>query len=492
MKNIKILLSVIVLGTMTSCSEFLSEVPDNRTELDSSEKIAELLVNAYPKAVPNFFVEAMSDNFGDSKRLDLNARDASTYYKFEDFDEADFDSPTFFWRAGYDAIAHANQALEAIEKLGNPKELDGLRGEALLARAYSHFILVNTFSVAYDPATAGSELGVPVVTEVEKTLIVDYKRASIEEVYNSVEADLLAGIELVVDRSSQKSYHFTKAAANAFAAKFFLYKGEWDKVLEYSNFLGDKPVKKLRDNSNYMNLDYQSAQKLYTSQSETANLLLSAGNSILFYNTALYRYGITKDLARELFDGSNYNVFGKRWAFKTQSFYECTAVLKYYDYFIFEGSNTSSGQPYASYVLLDTDDVYLNRIEAVIMSGDLDRAAMMMGYISKFKSRDVNDEEYNTITKSRVLQLGTKGYKYEPFYALSQEQASFIDVLAEIRRRQGAAEGTRWFDIKRYNMEVEHLEGVSNQVYKLERKDLRKAVQLPSYVKQYGVELNPR
>lgn len=41
--------------------------------------------------------------------------------------------------------------LEAIEKQGNPAELQAAKGEALVARAFNHFILVNIFSKAYSP-----------------------------------------------------------------------------------------------------------------------------------------------------------------------------------------------------------------------------------------------------------------------------------------------------------------------------------------------------
>ena len=48
MKKLKLILSSLVLiGITTSCDDFLSEVPDNRTQLDTPEKISEILVNAF-------------------------------------------------------------------------------------------------------------------------------------------------------------------------------------------------------------------------------------------------------------------------------------------------------------------------------------------------------------------------------------------------------------------------------------------------------------
>ena len=47
MKNIKITLSLLLLIGFSSCDEFLSEIPDNRTQIDTPEKISELLVTAF-------------------------------------------------------------------------------------------------------------------------------------------------------------------------------------------------------------------------------------------------------------------------------------------------------------------------------------------------------------------------------------------------------------------------------------------------------------
>src|SRR4051794_21394817 len=52
----------IVGISLSACEDFLSQVPDNRTIIDSKEKVAELLVTAYPDGNYMMFCEAMSDN----------------------------------------------------------------------------------------------------------------------------------------------------------------------------------------------------------------------------------------------------------------------------------------------------------------------------------------------------------------------------------------------------------------------------------------------
>ena len=60
-------------------------------------------------------------------------------------------------------------ALNAIEEKGNPASLDPQRGEALVCRAYCHFMLANIFCNAYD-THASQSLGVPYMEEVETTV----------------------------------------------------------------------------------------------------------------------------------------------------------------------------------------------------------------------------------------------------------------------------------------------------------------------------------
>ena len=195
MKKLKLILSLLVLiGITTSCDDFLSEVPDNRTQLDTPEKISEILVNAYPDASYMDFAETMSDNAFDSENLTGTTTKNSQNYNWEELDDVQRDTPSFYWDACYTAIAHANQALEAIEKLGNPANLKAQRGEALMARAYSHFMLVSVFSQRYNPATAKTDLGIPYILEPETVLLKKYTRNTVEEVYTLVVNNLKSAV----------------------------------------------------------------------------------------------------------------------------------------------------------------------------------------------------------------------------------------------------------------------------------------------------------
>ncbi len=96
-------------------------------------------------------------------------------------------------------------------------------------------MLVNIYSKFYDPATAASDIGIPYVTEPEKNFIKQYTRGTVAGVYDMIEKDLLDGIGYIDDKSySVPKYHFNRAAANAFAARFYLYKRDYTKVIQYA------------------------------------------------------------------------------------------------------------------------------------------------------------------------------------------------------------------------------------------------------------------
>ena len=53
-------------------------------------------------------------------------------------------------------------------------------------------------------------------------------------------------------------------------------------------------------------------------------------------------------------------------------------------------------------------------------------------------------------------------------------------------------EGGRWFDIKRFDIEITHEAYQTGATDVLVRRDLRRAVQIPEEVISYGVAPNPR
>ena len=143
MKTKYIFVASLMLLGLVSCDKFLDTLPDNRTELDSAEKLRSLLVTAYPMTDYLGFNEMMSDNaecLGDNNPYTMQIFDQ--IYSWSDVTEDWFECPAWVWEYGYMAIAAANQVILAIDEMGGPEatNLQAEYAEALLCRACSTVI----------------------------------------------------------------------------------------------------------------------------------------------------------------------------------------------------------------------------------------------------------------------------------------------------------------------------------------------------------------
>lgn len=500
MRNTKYkIIAIIAMLTVTvSCDDVLDETPDNRTFIDSSEKIGELLVGAYPDAGYVSFLEPMSDNAGDkSANANTDYSDGERINRemffWRDISDTNIDTPTNYWNSAYKAIAQANQALLSIEEQGGGEELDYLKGEALLCRAYAHFMLVSIYSEAYNPNTAETLLGIPYITEPEDVLLGEYERGTIADVYANIEADLAEGLLLVEGSYDQPKYHFTKEAANAFASRFYLNMGEWDKVITHSSIaVGDSPLFVIRNwEGNYRTATYSEQAALYKSTIEPANLLLVSANSAYNRYHADARYQLNLDLASELF--FNGTPIGKRWSMgvfgSSDLFYN---IPKISEYFKVTNQAAGTGEVYVTYVLLSTDEALLNRAEAYAMKGELDAAVADLNTILSVNTQGY-DPSTDVLTASDIdlLYGPVDPDLYTPYYTIPETSLSMIDAVLSTKRTVFYNDGLRWFDIKRHNMLVRHRDVLGND-YFLTKEDNRKALQIPEAAKSLGIQANPR
>ena len=250
MKKILLLIGMIAIG-LTSCNK-LDELSDNRVEqIDTPEKIKNILTSAYPKTTNTYITELASDNIADNGAnvpgIPFFAIEAAYWKPIKEY--WDTDGLHNFWQYHYESVSLANEALQAIEKLGNTQELQPAKGEALLIRAYAHFCLVTTFSKMYNPHTSNTDLGIPYAKTIEENLIVKYPRGTVAQVYQQIESDLETGLPLIEDRYYQlPKYHFNKKAAYAFAARFYLYYQKWQKALDAANVVLSGDVSELLRN----------------------------------------------------------------------------------------------------------------------------------------------------------------------------------------------------------------------------------------------------
>jgi len=526
-KGSLMLASVAILA---SCSDQLDTLPDNRTTLDTPKKIAGLLVTAYPDRTPTLFNEWMSDNtdYMGAQNSQGN-RGGDQYFFWQEQTEGGNDSPEMVWMLYYEGVYKANEALAAIEDQGGPKNdiLRNSKGEALLIRAYNHFILANEFCRPYNGKTSTKDAGLYYATGIAdfSAAAEQSNRGTVADVYAKIAADIEAGIPLLNDTYEVPKYHFNKQAAYAFATRFYLYYEKWEKAKEYADkLLGSNPAASLRDYRALQAMPLSKSEQAvkiaeaYCSASADCNLLVQTSVSNAGMALAPWliskRYTLTNYLAEtELFQSNN--IWGTSsnliWKPFTVNSGESNFALLMKLPREFEIRNTTTGSGYLRTLNVDftMDEALLNRAEAEIMLGQNDAAcADMTIWMKNFFNTNV------TLTPTSVqTYFKTVPYAYadaakmvpsfkkhiSPRFTIDAEgsvQESLLQCLLNFRRIETVHQGMRWMDIRRYNIEIpRRLIGANGRPSKnldwLEKDDPRQVVQIPQSIREAGVAGNP-
>jgi hypothetical protein len=456
------------LALFSGCGTYLEENPDNRVELNTVNKAGQLLTNAYSNA-SYAFTDWMGDNVSLTTGTFLLPEHRQSY-RWEDITSINQDTPAYFWNATYDAIAHANEVLAVIDRLpGDDEHRNAVKGEALLARAYGHFMLVNLFALHYTENDSDED-GIPFVNEPETVFIKKYTRESIEDVYKKIEDDIEDGIELVDDSfyANSGKYHFTRNAALALASRFYLFMGDYNKCIEYSSLmLGSNPSVFVKDIATYLETysDPQEFLRLFTSPSDPSNLLLIRQVTNTHVNVG---YFPSSALAQSIFSENPWNAGdidirdSNRYPKFIRGTNECLLYGK--TEFLFERSSLTSnvGLNYTIFPAFRGEEVLLNRAEAYVSRNNLTAALADLQIL-------VN-KRYD---ESPILTIGLLQSHYG-----GNGAAAALEFIQSERRKEFIHEGLRWFDIKRFKLRVQHqLEGGSSE--NLRTDDDRKVLQIP-------------
>ena len=542
----KIYTLILTACSLTACNNLLDEIPDNQVRIDTPEKARRLLTNAYPKSSEALISELSSDNIDDNGTIISNANylsvEASYWQVIKEYSNKD--GLQNVWTAHYQAINTANTALEALEKMGNSAEVKASKGEALLARAYAHFVLVNLFSKPYNPTTSATDLGIPYMLRPEEKLFPKYDRGTVAEVYVKIDADLTAGLPLINDSYYKTpKYHFNKKAAYAFAARFYLYYQQWQKSLDAANVVlttnNATTAGLLRNWSDFTDANKTGGKVFgrfaiyYTKESHIANLLLLPVNSdmsVLYFNPYTVRFVhnrrtnseetlVTANVWYQQRQSSTNFVFNYYYfePFIPTSARADGVVLDKFPKFTAKtemGANTTK----SIIVPFTTDETLLVRAEAKIHLQQYQSAITDLNmWTAKFIKKDVTIGGYtskNEFTQQEIVDFyngleysstatnngATQKKRLSPSFTIVNDgiQEPLLHYVLQCRRILTLGEGLRWQDIRRYNIEVARYErdnsdrNLSTIKAILPPNDLRRTLQLPDAAIGAGMQANPR
>ncbi|MDD6006855.1 MAG: RagB/SusD family nutrient uptake outer membrane protein [Bacteroidales bacterium] len=538
---------------LASCNDFLDKVPDTRVELNSPEQLRLLMVNAYPSSNYSLVCEFSSDNYIDNNSPDENGMryNLSSYNRIDDelfaWEDAKAssgnDTPSDIWEAYYHSIACANAVLEKIPEFEANTELKGrdmlpaIKGEALLVRAFSHFILANLFCEAYrGPELSKNILGIPYITEPETIVHVVPERGNLADVYDMIEKDLLEGISLINDGLYEvPKYHFNKAAANAFAARFYLFKRDYKKVLAYCDAAFGGPDV---DPTPYMSDIWNQVSNFYyisdfgryqTNITQQRNFMLIATYSTwLRHISGSKRYGCNREAKRATIQGPGPTWSQYQWRNskgETFAMHPCfngacgtNGKSEYGLYFagtaaeLFEYTDKLAGIGFAHQVRAEFtgEETLITRAEAKAYLGDIEGAIADLKIWDQAHRNSPNvtpgEDHFDELTYAQIVkfyQTKDPGFGIvktlnideicpSTEYAVNDNIEPLLQCVLHYRRIELIHTGMRWFDLKRYGIEISHAIGKEPRIETLTKLDPRRALQIPNEVIAAGIEPNNR
>jgi len=557
----KILSVALALVALSSCSDFLDKVPDTRVYLSNLNQLEELLVTGYMDANYALVCELSSDNVIDNNSPDAEGvrynlgsysqADEQVYaWEDVDMDISSSDTPSGVWNACYGAIAAANAVLEKVEDFEETGMIEGealttsdrdrinaIKGEAYMIRAYHHFILASIFCMPYRGASISQTLpGIPYATEPEVTVDPKYDRGTLQETYDNIEADLKLGLQYITDEYYEvPKYHFNVASSNAFAARFYLNKREYDKVVEYATaaFKGNDPSTMLNDIWDQTNFYYISDIGRYnTSIERPCNFMMFTSYSTWWRRNFGCRFTCNRDAKRGTIQGP-----GPSWV--NCKYQNSKTKEKFSMMPVFNGvCGSAGGQEYGAYYAgncfeqfeytdkiagigycheirpeFTVEETLLMRAEALLFLNRVDEAMedlilwnhghmfkdeasnynmveltadQIESFYSYYDNPDRKDPGYNIVLKFHIDEVCPSDK-----YKLTNEIEPYMQCVQHFRRIQMVHLGNRWFDIKRFGFSITHKMGI-NDSYTLEVLDPRYAIQIPNEVIGAGLEPNER
>lgn len=256
LQNIKFFIRNIILLALPlggvgvgfcSCSDFLQEEDKDKVIPRTIEQFEAMLHQKGFIDVSWFYrSEFMTDDISENTTVITTAKNQ---YKALYTWQADVertgdgnysDENNNMWRKLYNDILVANYVLERAEDIVGIEATDSrksqLEGEAYFLRARAYLELVNIYAQPYDKATAATMPGIPLRSGTGITN--SYGRNTIADVYQQIENDLTAAIRAFDASTETKSlWHPNKKAALLLLSRAYLYKGEWQKVIDTTSEL---------------------------------------------------------------------------------------------------------------------------------------------------------------------------------------------------------------------------------------------------------------
>lgn len=350
----------------------------------------------------------------------------------------------------YGKIKGCNVVLDNLDLVsGDQDKKDKVKGEALFLRSFYYYNLVNLYGKPYGATTTDpdSDLGVPLLLSAG-IMQQAIERATITEVYNQIENDLLDAYNLLEITSESSVYHPNQATIALLLSRIYLYKKEWNKSIDFANKtlqlkntlknLNDEPVNPPNGFSSpspyYQMTDAFTSPEViwsYGNFADYTNAALGAGvpGPVLFQKVP---YTVSNELSDLYVDGDRRNILYFSWGAAVDF---STFSVEWYKYFGAKYNPTHLATVKAFRVA----EAYLNRAEATIQkamegNGSVNQALEDLNTLRAYR---ITTSEFQDITIT--------------------DPAMLYEFYKQERRRELCFEDQRWYDVRRWGESITHI-----------------------------------
>lgn len=229
-------LSIFILLLSTGCSKSFLEVEPKGMLIAKNTNDYDLLLNDPVLYITNSASHiVMSDELaGIEPYFSIAGSGVATVNDKKAFEyQADIYLPgenqseiSVLVRQLYDYNKIINEVMSSTD--GTEAQKRSIRAEALAGRAITFFHLINFYGKPYDPATAASDPGVPMITTAEATRN-SFSRGTVQEAYDLVVQDLETAIPDLPPGLISR-IRICKPAAQALLGKVYLFMRKFDKA----------------------------------------------------------------------------------------------------------------------------------------------------------------------------------------------------------------------------------------------------------------------
>lgn len=430
----KLIYHIGILGAVmfaaVGCDSYIDLTPKGKITVDSVSQYYELIVNPLRSYYPSAFI-MLSDNQW-AKESDILGFESISHdginFTFNEQADRTLVGDNGLYENMYSFIMRSNLIIDNIDDAQGSQDIKVLaKAEARVFRAWDHFLAINTYAKAYDPSTAAQDGGVCIMDHYD--LEATPSKSTVAEVYDFIISELEESAPLLQEKPVN-IYHPNKAFAYALLAKVYLFHRDWEKAktaaeqsLAINSALADyNLINNAGGTARYKNFAKENNPEVLS-----YHWISGWGGA---EQVAFYHYGIISPELKGLFETNDlrYKLFLRDTG---------TSITQWFD----SGSGAAIWTPAITNldrftymtVGLRTAEVYLIAAEANARLNNLSVAA---NYVNQLRAKRLSGTNTDIATPST--------------------QKEMMDQIILERRKEILFGFSRFFDLKRFNLETEY------------------------------------